>query len=126
MTQGSNKAQFAIYADGKELSVPEINRETWCHGHFLEVYESALEKGAQHILVDKRQMITPWDTTVCKSSVQQVGRTLNQYRARLAVVIDRNDHIEKAACLGIMQHGGKVLSTYDIEEAQSWLAGEIF
>lgn len=126
MTQGFMTAQFAVYADGKELPVPEVVRETWCHGQLLEVYENALDEGARFILVDKRQMITPWDATVCKTSVQAVGKTLNRHRARLAVVIDKNDHIEKAACLGIMQHGGKVLSTYDMEEAKSWLAGDIF
>lgn len=126
MTQGSNIAQFAIYADGIALEVPAVGSETWCHGQLLEVYETALDEGARHILVDKRQMITPWDATVCKSSVQAVGHALNRHSARLAVVIDKNDHIEKAACLGIMQHGGKVLSTYDMEEAQSWLAGDIF
>ncbi|MBO6505131.1 MAG: hypothetical protein JJ960_12565 [Kordiimonadaceae bacterium] len=126
MTQGSNRANFAIYADGKQLPVQHVARETWCHGQLLELYECALDAGARHILVDKRQMITPWDSIVCKSSVEAVGRTLNRHRARLAVVIDKSDHIEKAACLGIMQHGGKVLSTYDMEEAQSWLVGDIF
>ena len=126
MIQGSNIAQFAIYADGEPIEVPAIDDETWCHGHLLEVYETALNSGARHILVDKRQMITPWDAPVCKSSVEAVGHALNRHSARLAVVIDRADHIEKAACLGIMQHGGKVLSTYDMEEAQNWLSGNIF
>lgn len=126
MTQGKFEQGFEIYADGQALAIPVFENGKWCHGNLLPLYEEALAEGAKHLLVDKRRLVSPWDASVCKESVKAVGRTLNRHRARLAVVIDRKDHIEKAACLGIMQHGGKVLSTYDIDEAKSWLAGEIF
>ncbi len=123
--QTENRA-LAVFADEELLSVttPEVGSP--CHQKLLNSYEAALDAGARRILVDKRQMVTSPDSNVCKETVKAVGRIFGHHQAKLAVVIDQNDHIEKATCLGIMQHGVKVLSTYDIEEAKSWLAGEIF
>lgn len=123
--QTENRA-LAVFADGEPLSVAAPDSGTLCHQQLLGSYEAALDAGARRILVDKRQMVTSWDSSVCKETVKAVGRIFGHHQAKLAVVIDQRDHIEKATCLGIMQHGAKVLSTYDIEEAKSWLAGEIF
>lgn len=122
----SSKKAFSVFADGQVLPGVPFESGSWCQWQLLEAYEQALVCGARRLLVDKRAFITPWHTSVCKDSVRATGKLLNRYSARLAVVIDPFDHIEKAACLGIMQNGGKVLSTYDMGEAHNWLDGSIF
>lgn len=116
----NNIAETANYV------IIRIDNDTdWSHNNIMHILSCGVQSGTRNFLIDKREHLTPFHKTYSESTLSEIGKCLSKHEAKLAVVLNKDDHIEKMVCLSIMTNGGKVLSTLSIREAQSWLTGSI-
>lgn len=97
----------------------------WDHATMYDLVSRTIDSGARHILIDKRSNLTPLDKDYAPDTLAAIGQALSSNQAKVAMVLNVDDHLEKLACLSIMRNGGKILSTHNMHEAFSWLGGQI-
>lgn len=85
----------------------------------------ALEDNAKRFLVDKRHFKTAIDDNLPPKTALEFGHCLSEHDAKLAIVLDENDHVGKVMGMALVQAGAQVLSTFQMTEAIKWLSDEI-
>lgn len=97
----------------------------WTYDTTKQDFRDALQSGSRRFLIDKRAHTTPIDQPQSVKTAHELGECLNRTGAKMAFVLNEQDHAEKVMCLAIMQAGGQVLSTFELSEAIKWLNGDI-
>lgn len=118
-------SKYDIAISGTQMTINAHSETLWLHMDIYYIFTDALKRGVSSILIDKRAHVTPSNTEFSLETAKGIGTLLHRYEAKCAVVLHEKDHFEKIICLKAMQGGGKILSTNDIGEAQTWLNDDI-
>jgi hypothetical protein len=109
---------------GEHLTARVDDESAWTHEELCRLLTENVEKGIRYFLIDKRQHTSIFLDQERREDIgKQVAQILKDNDARMAAVLRADDHLEKIACYDVCKHGGKILSTEDMEEAVYWLNG---
>jgi hypothetical protein len=115
---------YNVSVIGEYLSMRLEDDSAWSHEDLCRLLAENVANGVRYILIDKRQQKSIFLEQKRREDIgKQVAQILKDNNARMAAVLRPDDHLEKIACYDVCKHGGKILSTEDVEEAVYWLNG---
>ncbi len=116
---------FNVWHNGQHIAI-QIDRDAaWSHEKLCDILSVSSRQSVRFILIDKRNHITKCRNEKFGVNIgEKLGKYLVEKNARLAVVLHKDDHMEKIAFYGASKNGGRVLSTDNYDEAVFWLRGE--
>jgi hypothetical protein len=124
ITKVDNYKNFNTSIIDRHLAIYIETDTLWSHETLYEVIADAINQGVKYILIDKRNHITACSPErIDNPTCRPIGKCLKEHDVKLAVVLNKDDHMEKIACYEGVKYGAKVLSTESFEEAVYWLNG---